>query len=324
MNPAIVSSSVASTATAPAVAPTVDPGNALLAPVTEPGAGTANTGSLGSPSAPSTSSTWALRRMGGSTLIAELPALRGSTLVRSWNRGVIRQMEQRNPARRAVPAMRTPSGSAGGVVLRGLFPPGAVIVRTSASRTPPLQGYRPTGESLSAVESAFTPQRINAFGALGAEQKLLARSLLADRLPRLQAGTISEAEFDVGVGLVLQSAQTYTPPVVAARAAPINRATPPASRPVVGRTPQGTRAVDATPAQAVVRAEPVSRALLLPPERPPNHDITKVPPAQVAAALDTFESNGYPVSNPTYAAPADALFETTLKALDRLGSRSLR
>lgn len=296
-----------------------------VAPGTASGAGGGRSeriaiGSLSKPGAQ------AVTNAGGGVRLAELPTVRVRAIVRAGERGAIQRMQQPIPTRVIVPDLRVSPGNAGGAVLRGLFPPGAVIVRTSASRTPPLQGYRPTGESLSAVESAFTPQRIGAFGALGAEQKLLARSLLADRLPRLQAGTISEAEFDVGVGvgLVLQSAQSYTPPVVAARAAPIDRATPPASRPVVGRTPQGTRAVDATPAQAVVRAEPVSRALLLPPERPPNHDITKVPPAQVAAALDTFESNGYPVSNPTYAAPADALFETTLKALDRLGSRSLR
>jgi hypothetical protein len=48
-----------------------------------------------------------------------------------------------------------------------------------------------------------------------------------------------------------------------------------------------------------------------------------VPAARVAGALDAFESNGYPVSNPSYEAPADALFETAFKGLDQLGSRTL-
>jgi hypothetical protein len=263
----------------------------------------------------------AVTNAGSGGRLAELPMVRVRAIVRAGERGAIQRMEQRNPARVIVPDLRVPQGNAGSTVLRALFPPGSVVVRTSAARTPPLQGYRPTGESLVAVEAAFTPQRIEAFGALGNEQKLLARSLLADLLPRLQAGTIGEAEFNLGVGLVLQAARNYNPP------APTM--VPPASAPVVGSTLQGTRVVDVVPAIDVARAETVSAPLALPPlrlppARPANFDITKVPASKVAAALDALESNDYPLSNPSHAArPADPIFKTWFSALGLLGTRSL-
>jgi hypothetical protein len=206
-------------------------------------------GSLGKPGAQ------ALNKAGGGDRLAELPMVRMRSIVRTSERGATTQMTQGARARLAVPDLRVPQGSAGGTVLRGLFPPGAAVVRTSTARTPPLQGYQPTSESLVAIEAAFTPQRIDAFGALGNEQKLLARSLLADLLPRLQAGTISEAEFNLGVGLVLQAARDYAPPTEAVGGPPAQAQTPRA--PVVGDTPQGTRAETPVPAQSV----PVTRSV---------------------------------------------------------------
>jgi hypothetical protein len=206
----------------------------------------AASGGLGRPG------TQALDKVGGR--LAELPIVRMRSIVRTSERGATTQMTQGARARLAVPDLRVPQGSAGGTVLRGLFPPGSVVVRTSAARTPPLQGYRPTGESLVAIEAAFTPQRIDAFSALGNEQKLLARSLLADLLPRLQAGAISDAEFNLGVGLVLQAARDYAPPTEAVNQPPAPTATPPARAPVVGDTPQGARAESPVPAQPVAPA----------------------------------------------------------------------
>lgn len=270
----------------------------------------------------------AVANAAGGERLAGLPSLRIRTIVRAGKSSAAGQLTQ-GGARLPVPELRLPQGSAGGKVLSVLFPPGSVIVRTSASSSPPLQGYQPTGESLAAVEASFTPQRINAFAALGNEQKLLGRSLLADLLPRLQAGTINEAEFDAGVGLVLQAAKNYVPPASITKAPQGSAAVvgnapqgvpakkPDALPPVVGQKPQGTQAVSASP------AKPASTPTTLPPVRPANFDITKVPTTRVVAALDAFETNGYPVSNPTYKAPADALFETTFKGLNLLGSRSL-
>jgi hypothetical protein len=199
----------------------------------------------------------ALSKAGGGDRLAELPMVRMRSIVSTGERGASAQMTQGARARLAVPDLRVPQGSAGGTVLRGLFPPGSVLVRTSSAGPPPLQGYRPTGESLVAIEAAFTPQRIDAFGALGNEQRVLARSLLADLLPRLQAGTIGEAEFNLGVGLVLQAARNYAPPTEAVSQPPARAASPPAGTPVIGDSPQGTRAETPVPAQPL----PVARAV---------------------------------------------------------------
>jgi hypothetical protein len=213
-------------------------------------------GSLGQPGAQ------ALTRAGVGGRLAELPTVRIRSIVQRGVSGASEQMRQGAPARLAVPRLPVPRGSAGGTVLRGLFPPGVAVVTTSAAGPPPLQGYRPTGESLVAIEAAFTPQRIDAFGALGNEQKLLARSLLADLLPRLQAGTISEAEFNLGVGLVLQAARNYAPPTEAVGGPPAQAQTPRA--PVVGDTPQGTPAETPVPAQSVPVARSVAPAASAP------------------------------------------------------------
>ena len=60
-----------------------------------------------------------------------------------------------------------------------------------------------------------------------------------------------------------------------------------------------------------------------PPERPAGYTLTSLPRAVVVHALETFETNSNPVSSPAYAAAADPLFATWLKALDGLGTRTL-
>jgi hypothetical protein len=63
--------------------------------------------------------------------------------------------------------------------------------------------------------------------------------------------------------------------------------------------------------------------LKLPPLRPSNLDLSKLPKTKLADAINVLETNSYPVSNPAYSAPADPLFATLFKALDILGSRTL-
>jgi uncharacterized protein YjbI with pentapeptide repeats/broad specificity phosphatase PhoE len=203
----------------------------------EPKKGAANAGSLGQPVSADAKS----GGLNGAIAIGGPPMRRVGAIVSTAERGAIQRMEQRTPVRVVVPNIRVPQGSSGGAVLRAILPPGSIYVRTGASPTAPLVGYQPTSESLSVVESSFTPQRITAFGALGNEQKVLARSLLADLLPRLQAGTISEAEFNAGVGLVLQSAQRYQPSVPAQSTAMTSQPVP-RQPPVVPATPSGTQA----------------------------------------------------------------------------------
>ena len=60
-----------------------------------------------------------------------------------------------------------------------------------------------------------------------------------------------------------------------------------------------------------------------PPVRPADFALTNLPRAVVINALETFETNSNPVSNPAYAAAADPLFATWFKALDGLGTRTL-
>lgn len=264
MNPAIVSPALASAATAQGMLPSADTVGAGTLPRAEPDPTPANAGSLGNPSPQ------AARGLGAGRLIAELPALRGSSLVRSWNRGVIRQMQQRNPARLTVPAIRTPPGSAGGNILRAVLPRGAVYVPTGAAGIHPLQSFTAAPERLASIESAFTPQRIAAFGRLDNEQKMLARSLLAPLVGSLEQGPggtapLTETEFSAGVGAALQAAQSYRAPgAQAVSTTPAADGVPnvPAGRPVVGETPAGQPASD------------LARAVDVPLARTPARDTT--------------------------------------------------
>lgn len=145
--------------------------------------------------------------------LAALPALRQVTkMIFESERGAIKQMRRGESARVAAPPLSVSAASDGGALLHFLFSPSATLVRTGKNGLAPLQGLRPSDESLAAIEAAFTPQRIGAFSALSAEQKVLARSVLADLLSSLQSGAISNAAFYAGVGLMLEKAQQYMPP----------------------------------------------------------------------------------------------------------------
>ena len=61
----------------------------------------------------------------------------------------------------------------------------------------------------------------------------------------------------------------------------------------------------------------------LPPHRPADFDLLKLPKTTVINALATLETNTNPVSNPSYALPADPLFATWMKASSQLGTRSV-
>jgi hypothetical protein len=60
-----------------------------------------------------------------------------------------------------------------------------------------------------------------------------------------------------------------------------------------------------------------------PPLRRPDFDLMKVPKDRVIDSLAMLETNGDPISNPSYAAPADPLFATWFRACELLGTRSL-
>lgn len=244
-----------------------------------------NAGSLGSAS----NAALKVDVLNGAIAIGGPPANRVGAIVRTAERNAIQRLEQPTTRpRNVVPNIRVPQGNNGGAVLKAIMSPGSIYVRAGTGPTAPLAGYQPSTGSLATVESAFTPQRITAFGTLGNEQKVLARSLLADLLPRLEAGTINEAEFNAGVGLVLQAAQRYQP-----RAA-TNAMTP--GTPVVGATPSGTQA---TPVSVVpispsgTPATPVTPKVATPPT-------ASIPPATTDTASPTT-SGALP--KPTVVAP---------------------
>lgn len=61
----------------------------------------------------------------------------------------------------------------------------------------------------------------------------------------------------------------------------------------------------------------------LPPSRPVAYDLAAVPAARVMSAVQSLETNGEVVSDPSFANPADPLFATWFRALDALGTRTL-
>lgn len=74
------------------------------------------------------------------------------------------------------------------------------------------------------------------------------------------------------------------------------------------------------PPVADVLPQGVSR---LPPQRPLNFDLAQLPLHSLASAINGLETNSNPVSNPSYAYPADPLFATWFAASESLGSRTL-
>ena len=70
--------------------------------------------------------------------------------------------------------------------------------------------------------------------------------------------------------------------------------------------------------------EPIPQGVAqLPPQRPAGFALTALPNDTVIDVLATLETNSNPVSNPSYALPADPLFATWMKAYSLLGTRSL-
>jgi hypothetical protein len=62
----------------------------------------------------------------------------------------------------------------------------------------------------------------------------------------------------------------------------------------------------------------------LPPVRPEGFDWSLISGSRLTEAINVLESNSYPVSGPQYSHPADPLFVTWFKALESLGTRSLK
>jgi hypothetical protein len=61
----------------------------------------------------------------------------------------------------------------------------------------------------------------------------------------------------------------------------------------------------------------------LPPVRPVDWQLSAQPISRIQAAIETWETNAYPVSDASYERPADPLFATFFKGLDELGTRSI-
>ena len=80
-----------------------------------------------------------------------------------------------------------------------------------------------------------------------------------------------------------------------------------------------TAKVPATPT-----AEPMPQGVArLPPQRPADFALKALPKDTVIDVLATLETNINPVSNPSYALPADPLFATWMKSYSMLGTRTL-
>lgn len=218
-------------------------------------------------------------------------------------------------------AQTTPFPSPG-----GLKPSLVPTLREGSALTVPAVPGSAVNPYESALGIALTPERKQAFAQLSTAQWVMADRMMTCALTGLTTGPhggppLSIAEFDEAVGMILEAAQAIdgNPPA--------NSGTkPPAVR--VDAVPLGEPArLTELPPPAVPNDMLAPRgpegSIALPPPRPADYRIDRVSGDQAVDALNTLESNTYPVSSPQYEHPADPLFANWFKAFDRLGSRSL-
>jgi hypothetical protein len=213
-----------------------------------------------------------------------------------------------------------PNAPVGGT--RGANVPSSGFGRvTSVAQTTP----SPVNVFDTALAVAMTTERKQAFGQLSPEQWVLADRAMTRALTGLTTGPyggppLSVAEFNEAVGLILEAAQSVHREPLAKGAKP--------SAPLVAAVPLGEPAKPqvlpplAVPNEMLAPRGPEG-VISEPPPRPTDYNISQVSRDQAVDALNTLESNSYPVSSPQYEHPADPLFANWYKACGRLGSRSL-
>jgi hypothetical protein len=253
--------------------------------------------------------------LGQSYQTASTPPARVATLLRGWSA----QLAPRIPAALEQPPQSPPVPLAR--VLPALFSTGARVVEVPG--VPPLT--RSAAESVPLVQTvraALTEARLEAIERLQTGgQHALARSLIAASISAYSAGGLTADQFGEAIDISIREAESYR-----AAAQPLPQAPPQTTSQAAPGPTTPDLQLPAVP--IVARPEPVPEALpqgaeRLPPARPANFDLSRVPKENVAASSDIFETNAYPVSGPEYRAPADPLFATLFKALETLGTREL-